>query len=322
MKKNLLRISALVCVLLLTFSLCGCGLTDQLGKVLQELPFLEKFEFGTTDQPEQQSAVQYVLTGPTDFYEEPSFDAPIVATYYEGYTVVYSSVVSVNGVQWAGANEGWFVLSGSQPDTLLYTDANMDGILTGAVYAYTEPSAASDVSTKLSAGQQVHISKLAMTGGETWGLCDYGWVLIDDTFLDLAELSSPVAYGVVRDDDACFYQAPNIYSGVVGSPACGSRYGLLAVVEIDGLTWACTEAGWMPTESIYEEGTTGFRPCSAVVIDPTPLNVRIAPGTDKDILTTLTYGDRVQILERINYNGSDWGFTGTGWIFMDLTDID
>lgn len=321
MKKYLLKSLALVCVLLLTFSLCGCGLLDQLGKVLPEIPFLERFD--TMESAEQQETTEYVLTGPTDFYEEPDWDSPILATYYAGHTVVYNSVLTIDGVQWAGSNAGWFVLSGSKPDALLFSEADIDGILTEEVNAHTEPDAVSDVSSRLPAGQQVHISQIVMNGDEAWGLCDHGlgWVQIDDTFLDLEGLNSPFAFGVVRDDDACFYQAPNIYSGVVGTPECGSRYGLLTLVEIGGLIWAYTEEGWMPTDAIYEEGTTGFRPCSAIVIDPTPLNVRIAPGTDKDILTTLTYGDRVEILERINYNGSDWGFTGTGWIFMDLTEI-
>ena len=322
MKKNLLKISALVCVLLLIFSLCGCGLMDQLGEVLSEIPFWEKFEFDTTGQQEQQSTATYVLTGPTDFYEKPDWDSPILATYYEGHTVVYSSVVNIDGVQWAGANEGWFVLSGSKPDAPAYIAADKDIILTQTVDAFAEPSLDGAISSRLEAGKKVHLSQLTADSPNPWGLCDFGWILLDNCYFELDGLNDPVAYGVVRDNDACFYTEPNIYSGTIGNPACGSRYGLLAVVKIGELTWAYTEAGWMPTDSIYEEGTTGYRPCSAIVIDPTPLNVRIAPGTDKEILTTLTYGDRVNILERINYNGSDWGFTGTGWIFMDLTEID
>ncbi len=319
MKKYLRKSLALACVLLLTFSLCGCGLLDQLGKVLPELPFLQKTDkMETAEQPE---VTEYVLTGPTDFYEEPDWDSPILATYYEGHTVVYNSVLTIDGVRWAGSNDGWFVLSGSKPDALVYTEIDKDIILTQTVDAFAEPVLDAAISSRLEAGKKVHLSQLAAAGTNPWGLCDFGWILLDDCYFELDGLNSPVAYGVVRNNDACFYPEPNIYSGVAGTPACGSRYGLLAVVEIGDLTWTYTEAGWMPADAIYEEGTTGFRPCSAIVIDPTPLNVRIAPGTDKEILTTLTYGDHVEILERIHYNGSDWGFTGTGWIFMDLTEI-
>lgn len=318
MKKYVRRFFALTCVLLLGISLCGCSFWGE-----WDTSFLEDI-LGKTDSGknyEGSQSVTYTLTGPTDFYEEPSFDSQILATYYEGHTVVYSAVVNINDVQWASTNEGWFVLSGSQPDALLITEANTEIILTQPVDVFAEPSLNSDVLTQLATGKVVLLTHITTAGNQPWGLCNYGWILLNDCCIELDTLNSVIGYGVVRDTAACFYSEPNIYSGVVGTPECGSRYSLLAVVEIDSLTWAYTTQGWMPTDAIYEEGTTGFRPCSAIVIDPTPLNVRIAPGTDKEILATLTYGDHVQILERINYNGSDWGFTGTGWIFMDLTEI-
>ena len=74
-------------------------------------------------------------------------------------------------------------------------------------------------------------------------------------------------------------------------------------------------------ESVYVEGTEGQRPCYVMVIDSTPLNVRLAPGTDNEVLDQLHYGDYVDILERVERNGNDWGYTGEGWIFMDLTEI-
>lgn len=319
MMKYLLRGLALVCVLVLTFSLCGCSFWGD-----WDMSFLEDL-LGKADSGknyEGSQSIEYILTEATDFYQEPNENSQKVATYYAGYSVSYENLMVMDGTTWAQAEEGWFILSSSKPDTSVYTEIDKDIILTQTVDVFDEPSLDATISSRLEAGKKVHLSQLSAAGTNPWALCDYGWILLDDCYFELEHLNSPVAYGVVRDNDACFYPEPNIYSGVVGTPSCGSRYGLLAVVEIDGLIWAYTEAGWMPTDSIYEEGATGFRPCTATVIDPTPLNVRIAPGTDKEILTTLTYGDKVNILERINYNGSDWGFTGTGWIFMDLTEID
>ena len=40
-----------------------------------------------------------------------------------------------------------------------------------------------------------------------------------------------------------------------------------------------------------------------------------------EVLDQLHYGDYVDILERVERNGNDWGYTGEGWIFMDLTEI-
>ena len=95
----------------------------------------------------------------------------------------------------------------------------------------------------------------------------------------------------------------------------------LKVRAENGDLWVYAEGGWISEKDIYIEGTEGKRPCTGIVDDTTPLNVRFGPGTDYAINTSLPDGTYVRVLERITCKKHDWGFVGDGWIYMDNVDI-
>ena len=86
----------------------------------------------------------------------------------------------------------------------------------------------------------------------------------------------------------------------------------------------------VPTVSAEElaklpiSGATGSRPIA--IIQPEVMNVRIGPGIDYDVLTTLPQGTQVKVVG-IDPN-SDWllveldGLTSLGWVYRELVQVD
>ena len=86
----------------------------------------------------------------------------------------------------------------------------------------------------------------------------------------------------------------------------------------------------VPTVSAEElaklpiSGATGSRPIAT--IQPEVMNVRIGPGIDYDVLTTLPQGTQVQVVG-IDPSG-EWlqveldGFSSLGWVYRDLVVVD
>lgn len=314
MKKYIWKITALVlCAAMLSMSLCGCGLLDQIGK------FLPDFSLGgKTEAPKNQ---EFTLSEATDFYAEPSWDAQMLATYYAGYTVTYDTQVTLDDVTWAHAEEGWFCLDGSKPAPKVdYYGLGRDGFLRRTVGVYAEPFFSAVQNNELAAGMPVYVEQVAETEEGTWGQVEYGWVPLSDVYLtgDRGELQG---YAVSRNDTAVFYSRPGVQSNTTTVSGTDTRFEVLDQIQIDGYWYGYTEKGWVTMNDVYLEGTAGLRACRVMVIDSTPLNVRTGPGTDFGKITKLYYGDYVDILERVERNGSDWGYTGEGWIFMDLTQV-
>lgn len=313
MKKPITKLLALVlCAVLLGSILSGCGLLDQIGKFLPELPFGNKTESPTS--------TEFTLSQATDFYAEPNWDSTLLATYYEGYTVTYTTVVTLDGCTWAQAEEGWFVLDGSRPlDVINIYDVEMEGYACRHLYTFDAPASTADAYSQVAVGSALYIFQVAETFDGVWANTEFGWVSMDGLYIP-GEPGPNAGYGVTRTDVTCLSR-PGVQSNVTDQLASGMRFEVYAQIEIDGYWWGHTEYGWVAMDDVYVEGTEGLRPCYVMVIDSTPLNVRLGPGTDYEKLSKLHYGDYVQILERVERNGSDWGYTGEGWIFMDLTEI-
>lgn len=315
MKKYIWKMIALaLCAAMLSASLCGCGLLDQVGK------FLPDFSLGGKDEAPTEQV--YTLTDATDFYAAPSWDAPVQVTFYAGYTVTYDETVTISdGTRWAHTEEGWFCLDGNKTAPVVdYYFVNRDGFLRRNVEVYAQPFFSADQVDHVTAGTPVYVDQIAETEEGTWGQVEYGWVLLSDIYLtgDRGELQG---IAVSRNDTAVFYTRPGVQSSTTTVSGADTRFEVLDQIEIDGYWYGYTDRGWVIMDDVYLEGTEGRRSCRVMVIDSTPLNVRTGPGTDFGKITKLYYGDYVDILEQVTRNGSDWGYTGEGWIFMELTQV-
>lgn len=311
MKKLFLKLlCAVLCICLLCSCLCGCSLLSNLlgGRT------------GNTEAPPKATCT---LIETTDFYAEPDWDAPVVATYYAGSEVAYDEMVEHDGAVWARTDNGWFVLQGTRPSPVDILDSyavDVWAYATDSIPIYELPATYSEAITRAEPGVLLEISEIAETAEGTWGFAAIGWVNMQGVY-EQGAIGDHHCFGVTREDDVAFCDLPGWQATEVLLVEAGMRFEILEQIFINGSWWGYTTDGWVCMDQVYEEGTLGKRNCTVMVIDKTPLNVRLAPGTDNEVLTTLRYGEYVQILEQVKRNGKYWGYTGVGWIYMDLTEI-
>lgn len=311
MKRILLKLlCAVLCVCLLCSSLCGCSLLDRLMGDIK-------------DRTEEPPKATHTLAETTDFYAEPDWDSPVVATYYAGSEVAYDETVQFDGAIWARTDSGWFVLEGSRPSPVEILDSyevNTRVYATDSIPIYELPATYSEAIARAEPGVLLEISEIAETAEGTWGFAAVGWVNMRGVYEE-GHIGAHYCFGVTREDSVAFCDLPGWQATEAVIVGSGMRLEILEQIFISGSWWGYTSDGWVCMDQVYEEGTLGKRNCTVMVIDKTPLNVRLAPGTDNEVLTTLRYGEYVQILEQVKRNGKYWGYTGMGWIYMDLTEI-
>ena len=313
MKKHMIKVLAvLLCVTLLGSSLAGCSLLDKL-----DIPLLDKL---LGKQEEATTGSVYVLTETTEFYAEPDWDAPVVAVLEAGVGVTYAAVVTIDECVWAQAPEGWFVIDGSKPvDILNAYDVYADGYALRDIITVDAPATFANQYSQVAAGALLDVFQIAETAEGVWANTDMGWIPVDSIYIP-GQADQTYGYGVSRAA-VSFYSVPGVQSNITNQLDSGARFQVYVQIEMGGYRWGHTDYGWVPMDLVYVEGTAGLRACTAMVIDTTPLNVRLGPGTDYEKLSKLHYGDYVEILEQVERDGKDWGYTGEGWIYTELTEI-
>ena len=100
------------------------------------------------------------------------------------------------------------------------------------------------------------------------------------------------------------------------------RLKLYEILDVNDARWGYTDSGWINLADAYVEGETGDGACYVKVIDTTPLNVRVGPGTGYDVIRTLDVRSYTDVLFQVNTGKDYWGFIGDGWIYMGLVKVE
>ena len=123
--------------------------------------------------------------------------------------------------------------------------------------------------------------------------------------------------GIVNTAELNIRNEPSTNGDRVGGYVYGDR---VEITETkDG--WGKTDKGWISLTYVYQDGTKGTNSAKGIVSGD-QVNVRSGPGTNFDKVDTMTYGERVNILEKFKYGNSYWGCTEDGWICLDYVYID
>lgn len=263
------------------------------------------------------------LDGVIYCYAEPDINSEIVKTFNNGLQISYAEDAVVGDLRWVETDYGWIHLLPAEEvfdETVL--DVELIVFTTASVeYLYAGPGTDFEQSAQLPAGTRVSIIALSQRPDGQWGKTEEGWIFMSNVYTPGVK-GANTGFGVVRESGAPVYDRIYEYGAAISQLNTGDRVEVLEIIKTNMGEWAYTEGGWVNLTGLYIEGRKGNRPCTGMVIDSTPLNVRMGPSTDCSINTSLPYGTYVNVLERINCNGNDWGFVGNGWIFMNLVDID
>ena len=114
----------------------------------------------------------------------------------------------------------------------------------------------------------------------------------------------------------------------MGTYAEGDSVTVLEQFTYDGVTWGCTNKGWISmayvdtgsgTSSGSDSSSSGDK---ATVIAESGLRVRSGAGSTYEVVGSLKYGTKVTILSQKTVDGTTWGEISTGWICMDYVSMD
>ena len=266
--------------------------------------------------------VTQFIDGIVRCYAEPSVRSEVLKTFDNGLEITYDTITIVNDAEWIETKYGWVKLptgEESEPEGSVH-DARIAFVTAASVTVRSGPGETYNEVDQLSVGTCVSFTETASGEGGNWGKCEFGWIAYSAVYFPGTE-GVNTGYAVVRENGASAYDTILNHGAAIAQMETGERIAVSEIININGTEWAYTEKGWVNMTDIYLEGRTGTRPCNGMVIDSTPLNVRVGPSTDYDVNTTLNYGRYVTVKERIRCNGHDWGYIGNGWIYMDLVSI-
>lgn len=286
------------------------------------------------EKPEATQSIKGVITGDgLNIRSEPTTKGEIKGSYSKGDTVTI--LETKNG--WGRTDKGWismqYVNTGNaenatenknNQDNKDTKDNDTTGTTTdGTAYFITAnelnirstASTTGDIKGQYKAGDKVIITETK----DGWGKTDKGWISMTYAYKTGAKGTNG-CNGVVVGDQLNVRSGPGTGYNGVGTLTYGARVNVLQRITVGGVTWGCTEKGWICMDYVYIDGTKGENGGTGTILGD-QLNIRSGPGTGYGSVGSLSKGDTVEILEQIKIGNTTWGCINKGWICMDYVSM-
>ena len=268
-------------------------------------------------------------------------DGNVQGSYNKGDVVTI--LETKNG--WGRTNKGWVKMdyvntSGTTTETPSNTTGNTNnsnttgngsttvqfrGIVT-AKQLNIRASASKDSDSIGSYSYGARVEILEKSGD--WGRTSKGWISLNYVYQDGTTGSNTAKGTITAGGGLNIRSGPGKGYDSVGTYAEGDSVTVLEQFTYDGVTWGCTNKGWISMAYVDTgSGTTSGSDSSssgdkATVIAESGLRVRSGAGSTYDVVGSLRYGTRVTILSQKTVDGTVWGEISTGWICMDYVSMD
>lgn len=155
-----------------------------------------------------------------------------------------------------------------------------------------------------------------------WGRTKDGWISLGYVYQD-GTTGSKTANGTVTGSQLNIRSGPGTGYGSVGSYNQGDSVTILEQFTYNGVTWGCTNKGWISLQYVDLGGTSDSSSTSQTgTVTGDGLNIRSGPGTNYDSVGSLNSGDRVTILRTVIDGNITWGNIDQGWISMAYVNLD
>ena len=276
---------------------------------------------------------------------EGSSDGKVQGSYNKGDVVTI--LETKNG--WGRTNKGWIKMeyvntNGSTTTTPSNNNSNTanngsttstgNGSTTvqfrGIVTAKTlniRASASKDSESIGSYSYGARVEILEKSGD--WGRTSKGWISLNYVYQDGTTGSNTAKGTITAGGGLNIRSGPGKGYASVGTYAEGDSVTILEQFTYDGVTWGCTNKGWI-SMAYVDTGSSGSTNTGsstsggrqATVSTESGLRVRSGAGTNYDVVGSLKYGTKVTILSQQTVDGRVWGEISTGWICMDYVTLD
>ena len=274
---------------------------------------------------------------------EGSQDGKVQGSYNKGDVVTI--LETKNG--WGRTNKGWIKMeyvntSGTATDTPTNANNNTStgsnttgngstkvqfrGIVT-AKQLNIRANASKDSESVGSYAYGARVEILEKNGD--WGRTSKGWISLNYVYQDGTTGSNTAKGTITAGGGLNIRSGPGKGYDSVGTYAEGDTVSVLEQFTYDGVTWGCTNKGWI-SMAYVNTGSTGSTAGDssasdgqkATVTTESGLRVRSGAGTNYDVVGSLKYGTKVTILSQKTVDGTTWGEISTGWICMDYVSLD
>ena len=272
---------------------------------------------------------------------EASQDGKVQGSYNKGDVVTI--LETKNG--WGRTNKGWVKMeyvntSGTTANTPSDSTSNNNttastgngsttvqfrGIVT-AKQLNIRASATKDSDSVGSYSYGARVEILEKSGD--WGRTSKGWISLNYVYQDGTTGSNTAKGTVTAGGGLNIRSGPGKGYNSVGTYAEGDSVTILEQFTYDGVTWGCTNKGWVSmayvdtgsgTSSGSDSSSSGDK---ATVTAESGLRVRSGAGSTYEVVGSLKYGTKVTILSQKTVDGTTWGEISTGWICMDYVSLD
>ena len=275
---------------------------------------------------------------------ENSMDGKVQGSYNKGDVVTI--LETKNG--WGRTSKGWIKMeyvntsgtsTNTPTDTTSNTSNNNTTVSTGngsttvqfrgiviAKQLNIRASATKDSDSLGSYSYGARVEILEKSGD--WGRTNKGWISLNYVYQDGTTGSNTAKGTVTAGGGLNIRSGPGKGYDSVGSYAEGESVTILEQFTYDGVTWGCTNKGWVSMAYVdtgtsnTSSGSTSSDGQTATVSTESGLRVRSGAGTDFDVVGSLKYGTKVTILSKKTVDGTTWGEISTGWICLDYVTMD
>jgi len=181
----------------------------------------------------------------------------------------------------------------------------------------------------------VTIVEVTDAGGFKWGkLSTGGWIALQytnysgtsggttgGTTVPEAPSAGGTTSGTVNASSLRVRSTPGMSGSIVGNLAKGTKVEILEQKTVDGAAWGRTASGWISMSYVTVSGgsgNSGTASGATYTVSGTVVNVRSAAGMGNAVISTVTKGAKVTIVETTAVSGMTWGkLSSGGWISMD-----
>ncbi len=241
------------------------------------------------------------------------------------------------------AGEGADMPQDTTTETITGTAVNYQKqIATGVLNAFNNPVKGALVVNAYQLNEVVTVvEEYTDSTGTKWGkVSGSGWINL--TYTCEPNSDSAEANGVkvtVTNNNVNLRRGPGTTYAKIGSVDKGAVLTITSTSVGGGYTWGKSSQGWIalkytdydsvvnnntPTtpENNNNNGNTAVIATGTVSVSSGRLRVRSGPSTGYAIVTNLSNGARVEILEQKTVGNTVWGRISNGWISLDYVKLD
>lgn len=299
-------------------------------------------------QPSGETTVK-VTNGPINVRSGAGTGNKVISSVYNGQSLTITSVTNVDGRPWGQiSGSGWICLSytdyqaggngssGGETQTPT-TPSGTTATVTGSVVnVRTGPGTSNGISSAVYRGTAVTIVETTTVNGAAWGkLSTGGWIALQYT--DYSGISNGggtqtpttpskptggTMTGTVKASSLNVRSKAGMDGAIVGGLSNGATVEILEQTTVDGVTWGRISSGWISMSYVATQGGSGSTggtssSGSTYTVTGTVVNVRSGAGLNNGVVSTVTKGTSVTIVETASADGMTWGkLSSGGWISM------